>query len=801
MNLDNTFISRLLKEPSPSILKDLGVTPEMLFDDARNALYVINDFYAKYGKMPDQDTLAQAVGMKFEDVCPEPLLFYVDLVKTRAVTNVLGSSVNNASNFLSRAQHEKAIEVLKVGLQEAGKIKETSKDSGLFDLRQGTDERWKDYQRVKSLQGKIDGMALPWPTLNEHTMGVHKGELWFIVARMKTGKCLKKGTLIPDSKTGVLVPIENARNVFTFSNGSICAAVPSNFWNNGEKDCLRLKTRLGYVLEATYNEPMLTPSGWVNLENLKCGDNIAAAARIPEPIFTDDVLVEEVILAAAFLSGFIWNDRGIKCFGLHPDLSTEIKNALQVMGESRVFELLRSWKKDEIPSFVFSLPNFILLKFIGFLWSCGGVITPNNLFFSHASEKVIDGLQHLLLRFSVVAKKKGHLFKDLQGNECDGWCLSVLRSSFRNFKNFIGMEIKGKKLKFLDNIKGGDDWSLKETKEIWQEIEKALQAANKTLKQFREDCYGVNDLTNGNGYFSRNALRRLVFWLGAENLKNLVSEDIIWDEVDFIEPIGSFETYDLTVPESHCFVAGGLIVHNTWIEIALSTNFWSLGYKPLLISMEMPISKIVRRIDAMLARLPYGGFRTGKLSTEQEIQYAAMLEIFKNESKIPFWVAGNGRVRTPSDVELMIEELKPDVVLIDGVYLMQSENQSNSKWERVSSVVDNLQSLCQRKMIPIIATTQFNRRVKRGKMDAGSEDLGFAYEIGQTADVLLGMFQDDDMRAAKRMLLKLMEHREGEPVSITVTWDLDTMVFTEVGVEHGGDIIKKDDIDDDTIPY
>jgi len=37
----------------------------------------------------------------------------------------------------------------------------------------------------------------------------------------------------------------------------------------------------------------------------------------------------------------------------------------------------------------------------------------------------------------------------------------------------------------------------------------------------------------------------------------------IWDEVEEIEPVGSEEVYDITVPTLHNFVANDFIVHNS----------------------------------------------------------------------------------------------------------------------------------------------------------------------------------------------------------------------------------------------
>ena len=52
-------------------------------------------------------------------------------------------------------------------------------------------------------------------------------------------------------------------------------------------------------------------------------------------------------------------------------------------------------------------------------------------------------------------------------------------------------------------------------------------------------------------------------------VRELAASDLWWDEVAAIEPAGEAETYDLTVPGDHNFVADDIVVHNS----ALMANF------------------------------------------------------------------------------------------------------------------------------------------------------------------------------------------------------------------------------------
>lgn len=230
----------------------------------------------------------------------------------------------------------------------------------------------------------------------------------------------------------------------------------------------------------------------------------------------------------------------------------------------------------------------------------------------------------------------------------------------------------------------------------------------------------------------------------------------------------------------------------SWLEIALASHFVQNGYSFLIVTMEMPIKEMAQRYDSMFAKLPFGDFRRGKLSSELESRYSDVLQTM-SEAETPLWIAGNSVVRTPMDLGLLIEELKPDVVLVDGLYFMRVDGAQAGmkKYERVSMVVDELQSLALQKNIPIIGTTQFNRSVRKGKLDAEAGDVGFAYEIGQNSTMLVGMFQDNDMRVAKRMLIRILEYRHGEPIDLLVNWDFDTMDFSELKVTSVEELQKE----------
>lgn len=429
MNLDVAFVERLLQHPDLAGLKESRVEPDMLFDKPKDALKFVTSFYAQYAKMPDKATVENTTGVVLNENPVEPLEYYADQIRDRWLGNQLKPGLQVAANEIAARRPKDALDKIKDMVARVSGL-DAIPDAGLVDLRDNTAQRLADYEAVKARGGKIDGLPLPWPILNQATMGVHKGELWFFIARTKLGK--------------------------------------------------------------------------------------------------------------------------------------------------------------------------------------------------------------------------------------------------------------------------------------------------------------------------------------------------------------------------------------SWAEFVLAHHFWTMGIRALVISMEMSLSKVARRVDAIAAQVPYGDFKSGKLAQPFEDRFKATLDTFRgvgNPSPTPMWLAGNGRVKTTQDIEVLINELEPDVVLVDGMYLMRPSagtSRNGGKWERVAAVADDLQMLAQRKQIPLIATSQFGRKVGRENKDATSGDVGFAYEIVQNADGVIGMFQDEEMRVMRRMLLRLLEHREGEPVNLMVNWDFTTMNFSEIGVVSGEELSKKDDKDDDS---
>lgn len=227
----------------------------------------------------------------------------------------------------------------------------------------------------------------------------------------------------------------------------------------------------------------------------------------------------------------------------------------------------------------------------------------------------------------------------------------------------------------------------------------------------------------------------------------------------------------------------------TWHLTKMSVHAWVSGFRPLIISMEMSRHRMKRRMDAVYARVAYYDFKRGKLGMHIEDQYKEAMESLKGQK--PLNIVSRKRVKTTADVSILIEQIKPDVVFIDGIYKLRpgGGTRNRAHWEQTMETVDEIQEIALDKEVPILGTTQFSRaQVKKGKSPtkAGLEDMAFADAIAMNADVILALLATPELKANDELILQLLKNREDDTKSFTSKFDLNAMDFDQTGEWDGG---------------
>jgi hypothetical protein len=227
-----------------------------------------------------------------------------------------------------------------------------------------------------------------------------------------------------------------------------------------------------------------------------------------------------------------------------------------------------------------------------------------------------------------------------------------------------------------------------------------------------------------------------------------------------------FQSEDLVM------IAGRGGTGKTWVETVLAWYHWTQGHLPILFSREMAAKQIVRRVDAIHAKLPFKRFRAGQLQSSEYARWKQALHDMKDG--VPFWVCGDSGPSGISGIQAKIEKYKPSAVFIDGAYLIE-DDRGGKNWEKFTNVCGDLKmKIAQKYQLPTIVTHQFNLA---GKEDKGTADTLKYGDVQMWFDLIIGIYQPEELRIAKEMLFKIVKHREGEQLQWVSSWDLDNMDF------------------------
>ena len=99
---------------------------------------------------------------------------------------------------------------------------------------------------------------------------------------------------------------------------------------------------------------------------------------------------------------------------------------------------------------------------------------------------------------------------------------------------------------------------------------------------------------------------------------------------------------------------------------------------------------------------------------------------------------------SPTEVDTVITQESPDVVIIDGVYQMRSDERLNAAWEQIRSISISLKSLAVKHNVLIYCTNQINRiGAERSVSNDGEPpaptDTAYGFDFARTCDFFIGV--------------------------------------------------------------
>jgi replicative DNA helicase len=214
------------------------------------------------------------------------------------------------------------------------------------------------------------------------------------------------------------------------------------------------------------------------------------------------------------------------------------------------------------------------------------------------------------------------------------------------------------------------------------------------------------------------------------------------------------------------------------LAMQMAVNVHQDGFVPMFQSFEMSNIEQQHRHDAMRAHIAHSRLTRGKLHLDEEKRYKESLEKMQEMHK--FYLTDSTSAMTVTGLAAKIEKIKPDIVFVDGVYLMVDESTGESNTpQALTNITRNLKRLAQKQRIPIVITTQV-LLWKMKKRQVSADSIGYSSSFFQDSDVILGLQKQDEEDDSSREL-RVVASRNCGPASTDLLWDWEEGKFEEYG--------------------
>jgi replicative DNA helicase len=254
--------------------------------------------------------------------------------------------------------------------------------------------------------------------------------------------------------------------------------------------------------------------------------------------------------------------------------------------------------------------------------------------------------------------------------------------------------------------------------------------------------------------------------------------DVTWDSVASVEPLGRQETYDLTVPGDHNFVANDIVVHNSALMANFCENAALEGKKAVaLFSLEMSESELAQRFIASQASIKGDDLRKGNVPNSR---WPKILQASSRLANSPLYIDDSSDLSV-LDVRAKARRLAQQhadglgLIVIDYLQLMRAGGNVENRVEQISQISRGLKTLARELQVPVIALSQLNRGVEqRTDKRPVLSDLRESGAIEQDADLVMFIYRDEyyDQESEREGIADVIisKHRNGGLGTVELTF-------------------------------
>ncbi len=436
-----------------------------------------------------------------------------------------------------------------------------------------------------------------------------------LMSDLRESGCVTGDTRILRADTGGTVTIRELvdsgeRDVPIYALGDdlkLVRATMSHAFSSGAKPVFRLRLASGRTIRASANHPFYRLDGWTRLDELEIDDRVAVPRALPSPDI--EPLADEQIVMLAHLigDGCFVRRQPLHYTSNDPENLAAVEAAAAFWGITPRRVAQRSWwhvylpapyrlthgKRNPIcawldelglfglrsgekflPDVVLRLPDQQLATFLGHLWATDGHVSATSgqkrrvsLYYASSSRRLVDDVRTALLRLGIGCRIRT-VSKAGYGQSYQLWVEGTEQQ--RRFLQTVPVHGRRRRgvedaLAALNGVRAGHVTTDTVPTDVWRTVIAGAAVHGWSPAEFArllepEHVAPVAILERAP---SRDRLFRAADLVDEPYAAELASSDVAWDRVVAIEPAGTEEVFDATVPGLHNFVADGIVIHNS----------------------------------------------------------------------------------------------------------------------------------------------------------------------------------------------------------------------------------------------
>ena len=775
-DVERGFISCLLGGKDIATVRDNRITPRFFTGDNRPAYKYILDVNIKTGEIPTvrafQREFPKYSLEEFEGKVgtEENIKYWIAELRRKVKQNSLADSVENAANFLNEEKAEEALTELK---KEIMYIESEVEETSDVLLNENLDLRKKEYEQKQKTEGMM-GIPTGLPFIDFMLKGLAPETLTTVIASTGVGKAMPLDT------------------------------------------------------------PILTPNGFVPLRDIHAGSVVydedgketTVLAEFPQKGRKQEYLVTfNDGTSVKCCKDHLWKYKTV--YDIHRKDSDfwRVDTIENILGRYKSLSYGRSYLLSvpvchaiEFPKKEFLIPPYAMGALLG-----DGGFTQKQITFTNVEEDVKSKGFSQLSAFGEFYCTEGRIQSHFKGGRGSNPFRDYIRETFKgcsSLHKFIPQEYlmsdvedRFELVRGLIDTDGhidkkGHVYFSSSNRQLCDDfifVVRSLGYRTTFHEYSREGKDGIEFVVRVKS--DDNRLFTSIKHMTAYNNRKIGKKHHyeLLKVVD-IKPLDTFSDMKCISVDSqkHTFICKDFIVtHNTYFEVLIGAYAALNGYRVLQCMTEMSERQMRDRYEMILFGMTVGAinnneFRSGKLSPDMKKKYFDFLDEIMPDIDLPMITA-----ISPMQIEANIDKYNPDLVLIDGVYLMQDDEKAESDWLRIAHITRALKLIAKRKKVALMINSQADKNTSK-KTGPELGDISFSQAIGMDSDNVLTAYRTPIMYTDKEMCIKILKGREGGTGKAMLSWDFSNMQFREIYNEKdsgGSEVAESESNEESSNPY